>query len=141
MVGDFNAPDIKWSILSASAPSSTMLCDLIFRLNLTQLIIKPTQINIENYINIETTLTYTNIENYINNISVNNHTSALSSDHFIITFDIAAAYSFKKTTRYVLELILVNVTLMSLIVIFWTLMSHIALLLTTSIAVGIHSSL
>lgn len=39
VVGDFNAPDIEWSTLSASSPSSTMLCDLIFRLNLTQLII------------------------------------------------------------------------------------------------------
>ena len=40
---------------------------------------------------------------YVNNIVINNCTSTLSSDHSIITFDIAANYSFKKTTRYVLD--------------------------------------
>ena len=44
VVGDFNAPVIERSTLSASTPSSVMLYDMIFRLNLTQLIMEPTQV-------------------------------------------------------------------------------------------------
>ena len=69
---------------------NVMWHDLSF--NFTQLIIEPIQIKL-----------ITNVENYINNISINKCTSALSSDHSIVTFDIAATYSFKKTTRYVLD--------------------------------------
>ena len=98
VVGDFNAPDIEWSTLSASTSSSSMLCDLIFHLNLTQLIAEPTQVK-GNILD----LLITNIESYINNIVIETCSSALSSDHSIITFDIAATYSFKKTTRYVFD--------------------------------------
>ena len=80
VVGDFNAPGIEWMTLSASAPSSTMLCDLIFLLNLTQLIMEPPQVK-GNTLD----LLITNIENYVNNIVINNCTSTLSSDHSIIT--------------------------------------------------------
>ena len=48
-------------------------------------------------------LLITNIENYINNIIINSCTSALSSDNFIVAFDITATYSYKKATRYVFD--------------------------------------
>ena len=44
VVGDFNVPNIKWLTLSASASFSSLLCDLIVHLNLTQLITEPTQV-------------------------------------------------------------------------------------------------
>lgn len=42
IVGDFNCPDICWSTLTASSDMSCLLCDLVFRYNLTQLVDYPT---------------------------------------------------------------------------------------------------
>ena len=78
VVGDFNAPDVEWSTLSASSHSSKLLCDVIFRCNLTQLITVPTHIH-GNTLD----LLFTNIDNYICNISTTINTTLLS-DHYII---------------------------------------------------------
>jgi len=42
VVGDFNLPDINWSILSGSTTISHQFCEYIFNLNLNQLIDQPT---------------------------------------------------------------------------------------------------
>jgi len=44
VVGDFNLPDINWSILSGSTTISNQFCEYIFDLNLKQLIDQPTHI-------------------------------------------------------------------------------------------------
>ena len=44
VVGDFNFPDICWSTLCSSSPSSTRFCDGVFDCNPTQLVTAPTHI-------------------------------------------------------------------------------------------------
>ncbi len=97
LLGDFDAPNIVWSNLSASITTSAMLRDLIFRFNFTQVITEPTHIN-----GGILDLPITNIEDHINNIIIENKTSALSSDNFI-TFVTNMIPHIKKTTRYVLD--------------------------------------
>ena len=70
---------------------------------------------------------------------INNCTSTLSSDHSITYFDIAAAYSFKKTTRYVLDFSKCDFD--SLNSYLWILTLHLALFVTTSTALGNYSRL
>ena len=38
LLGDFDAPDVDWNSLSASSRLSTALCDLVFDMNLVQLV-------------------------------------------------------------------------------------------------------
>lgn len=38
ITGDFNLPDINWSTLSAISQASDLFCDLVYNLNLSQLI-------------------------------------------------------------------------------------------------------
>ena len=45
ILGDFNAPDINWSSLSASTASSTTLCDIVFYNNLLQVVSEPTHVH------------------------------------------------------------------------------------------------
>ena len=45
LLGDFNAPDIHWSTLSASSDFSSNLCDLIFHFNYVQHLNHPTHIH------------------------------------------------------------------------------------------------
>ena len=44
LLGDFNFKDINWDSLDGTAPLSIRFCDIIFDLNLTQLINQPTHI-------------------------------------------------------------------------------------------------
>lgn len=44
VTGDFNCPDINWDLLVSSTIFSTKLCDLVFDLQLIQLVDVPTHI-------------------------------------------------------------------------------------------------
>jgi len=44
LLGDFNFDDINWDSLCGLSPASTKFCDIIFNLNLLQLICEPTHI-------------------------------------------------------------------------------------------------
>ena len=44
VVGDFNSPNINWPLLSATVWSSTFLCELIFKMQLSQIVDCPTHI-------------------------------------------------------------------------------------------------
>ena len=44
LLDDFNFKDINWDSLNGTAPLSVKFCDIIFELNLTQLINQPTHI-------------------------------------------------------------------------------------------------
>ena len=80
ILGDFNAPDVNWSSLSASTPSSTTLCDVVFRNNLLQVVSEPTHV-LGNTLD----LILTNSPDRIANIVVS---SPALSDHSLITFDL-----------------------------------------------------
>ena len=99
VLGDFNAPDIEWSTLSASLTNSQAICNALFHLNMTQLISEPTHVK-GNILD----LLITNIDNYISDILVNSPSINLASDHFPITFNLAATYSPPKTAvRFVYD--------------------------------------
>ena len=42
IIGDFNRPDINWSLLSGSTIMSNLFCDFVFDCDLTQLVTVPT---------------------------------------------------------------------------------------------------
>ena len=44
IMGDFNLPDLNWSILSGHTDFSNHFCDLAFESNLSQLVDQPTHI-------------------------------------------------------------------------------------------------
>ena len=77
-MGDFNVPDINWSTLVGSTQFSNHFCDLVFDLNLSQLVDSPThrQGNVLN-------LVLTNIDDSIHSLTVyNNNRQFISSDHY-----------------------------------------------------------
>ena len=81
-MGDFNVPDINWSTLVGSTHFSNQFCDVVFDLNLSQLVDSSThkQGNILN-------LVLTNIEDSIHSLTVlNRNHQLISSDHYPITF-------------------------------------------------------
>ena len=81
LLGDFNCPDIDWSVMTASSHFSSSLCDTLFSLNLVQLVTEPTHIH-GNILDIIAT----NVPQRIVNLEVN--TSRYNySDHYFITFD------------------------------------------------------
>ncbi len=81
LLGDFNCPDINWSIMTASSHFSSSLCDTLFSLNLVQLVTEPTHIH-GNILDIIAT----NVPQRIVNLEVNTSQRRLHSDHFFITF-------------------------------------------------------
>ena len=82
ILGDFNLPDINWNTLSGSSPLAHTFCDLVFKLNLLQLIESPTHIH-GNILD----LLLTNADSLIHNVEVNS--SPIHSDHFLINFSIS----------------------------------------------------
>ena len=80
LLGDFNCPDIEWSLLSASSCFSSLLCELVYDLNLSQLVAQPTHTkgNILDFI-------LTNAEDRITDVAVLQSTFS-SSDHFPVSF-------------------------------------------------------
>ena len=84
LLGDFNYPDIDWNSYSGSSSQSSDFCDLISELNLRQLVVSPTH-RAGNILD----LILTNNDQIIHDIVVyNTLPSDLSSDHFIILFEV-----------------------------------------------------
>lgn len=84
LLGDFNLPTINWDILQGETPISNFFCDLVFNLNLVQMINEPTHI----YGNILDLVLTTNDDN-ISSLSVYPYASLpIISDHFAITFSL-----------------------------------------------------
>jgi len=84
LLGDFNFSDINWDSMCGLSPLSAKFCDIIFNLNLFQLISEPTHIagNILDLI-------LTNIPDHIFNVNVHCEPPLLiPSDHYIITFNV-----------------------------------------------------
>lgn len=81
VLGDCNCPDINWNTMSASIPSSNILCETTFSLNLLQIVDSPTHIhgNILDVILI-------NDPDLITDLLVEDNTDQHSSHHFLITF-------------------------------------------------------
>ena len=84
VVGDFNCPDINWKLLSASSKFSSQLCELIFDLQLSQIIDNPTHVK-GNTLD----LLITNMANRISDPRIHQDLFTLS-DHFPITFSFKA---------------------------------------------------
>ena len=80
MVGDFNCPDIDWSVFSATSHFSTLFCELIFDYQLTQCVDFPTHI-LGNTLD----LILTNSPHKVGDVSV---TKTFPSDHYAINFNI-----------------------------------------------------
>ena len=80
VVGDFNCPDINWQLLSAPSKFSSLLCDLIFDLQLTQCVELPTHLK-GNILD----LIITNSVNRISDVVVHQN-QFTTSDHFLISF-------------------------------------------------------
>ncbi len=100
IIGDFNRPDINWSLLSGSSVMSTLFCDFVFDCNLTQLVSKPTH-NKGNCID----LVVTSSPEAVGSINVSSN-SLLCSDHYLVSFLLSAnkrSSSPAAKCRYVLD--------------------------------------
>ena len=82
IVGDFNAPDIKWSSLTGTQSHSNLICDFVFHANFTQVVLEPT--HTKGHI-LDIVLANCDL---IQNLQVDTAHPVLSSDHYAITFDI-----------------------------------------------------
>ena len=87
LLGDFNLPTINWDILQGETLISNFFCDLVFNLNLVQMINEPTHI----YGSILDLVLTTNDDN-ISSLLVHSYASLpIISDHFAITFSLNAS--------------------------------------------------
>ena len=85
IVGDFNIPDVNWSLLSGSTHFSNQMCDFVFDWNLSQLFESPTHVK-GNILD----LLMTNHNDSIKNLTILPHdqsSNIVPSDHCVITFD------------------------------------------------------
>ena len=83
LMGDFNLADVDWEGYSSSTAFSSSICELIFDLNLSQLISQPTHIE-GNILDVVFTLfDICNTPEVIPQLPFN-----LNSDHFLITFTV-----------------------------------------------------
>ena len=80
-IGEFNSSDINWSNFSASSPFSLSLCDLVFSLNMKQLVTCSTHTH-GNTLD----LVVTNQHDLVNDLLVNSTTCCAYSDHSLISF-------------------------------------------------------
>ena len=86
IIGDFNLPDISWERLSAPSSISSQFCNLLFDLNLHQLITDATHIK-GNTLD----LLITNSPDMVSNLTLSRDTISLfNSDHFLVSFDLLA---------------------------------------------------
>jgi len=98
LIGDLNFPTIDWNLLQGGTSLSNSFCDLIFNLNLTQLVDKSTQ-NCGNIVD----LVITNIEDNISLLLIHSADFIpFKSDHFPITFSLNTQSSLllNKTSSY-----------------------------------------
>ena len=85
IMGDFNIPDIDWNTLTGSSLYSNLFCDLVFHLNLSQLV----ECSTHSHGNI-LDLIFTNKDDLIDNVIVQSHKAHfISSDHNIVSFDLS----------------------------------------------------
>ena len=82
--GDVNFPDINWNDYSASNSVSVTFCDIIFYLNLTQLVMKPTHVHGNILDVVLSNFDLSDGPNIIDKLPL-----GLSSDHHIICFSIS----------------------------------------------------
>jgi len=96
-LGDFNFPDVDWCTLSGS---SSKFCDLLFQLNLTQLVDKPTH-NLGNILD----LIITNNEVIYDLIINPQNYKPISTDHFLISFTILvpSEYTISSPTQVIFD--------------------------------------
>lgn len=81
MVGDFNFPDINWSSLTGSTPSSNRFCEFVFDHNLVQ---NPTheQGNLLD-------LAFTTDEDLVDHVTVNTaRKPPVNTDHYMVSMEI-----------------------------------------------------
>jgi len=84
LIGDFNFPTINWDILQGETPMSNLFCDLVFNLNLVQMINEPTHIH-GNILDLILIID----DNLITSLSVHSNSSLpIVSDHFAMTFSL-----------------------------------------------------
>ena len=88
IVGDFNMPGINWSTLTGSTPFEKAFCDIVFDLNLTQLVINPTHIS-GNILD----LVLINAEVSLCNVTVlPQYSVPIQTDHFIVLFTLSLSF-------------------------------------------------
>jgi len=89
LIGDFNFPTINWNLLQYDTSISNSFCDLVFYLNLVQLVDQPTH-SCGNILD----LVLTNIEDSIAFLSIHPvDFTPIKSDHFPVTFSLNANLS------------------------------------------------
>ena len=88
IMGDLNSPDINWSTLCGNTSFSNSLCNIIFSLNLVQLVEKPTHIK-GNILDI----VLTNMINKVVNLDVDVSSCRELSDHHLVIFDMVLSFS------------------------------------------------
>ena len=94
ILGDFNIPDVNWNTLTATSLLSDSFCDLVFDLNLSQLIDNPTHIQ-GNILD----LILTNQEELIHSVTVHSREAfPIHSDHYPITFKLSF-YSYHQSRK------------------------------------------
>ena len=94
-LGDFNAPDIDWSTLSASSTNLQILCDIVF----------PPQHQLNDnhaYSQQGPDLLLTNMDHPIHHIHIDISSSAILSDHYPITFDLVTRSASLKSSSHLL---------------------------------------
>lgn len=84
-MGDFNYPDVSWDRLVGCTQASHLFCDLVFDLNLHQLV------NVSTHVQGNTLdLVVTNSHHLITSLTVTQDTRYfLKTDHFLVSFNIA----------------------------------------------------
>ena len=84
-MGDFNYSDVSWDRLDGCTQASHLFCDLLFDLNLHQLVNVPTHVQ-GNTLD----LVVTNLHNRITSLTVTQDTHYfINTDHFLVSFNIA----------------------------------------------------
>ena len=95
VLGDFNAPDINWSTLSANSDFSSNLCDLIFQYNYVQQVNHPTHIH-GNILD----LIITSSADSVSDINLTQEfNQAIKSDHYLIDFKLHVTISTPTTSK------------------------------------------
>ena len=95
LLGDFNAPDINRSTVSASSDFSSNLCDLIFQFNCVQ------QLDLSTHIhgNILDLIITTSV-NTVSDINLTQEfNQVIKSDHHLISFKLCITYSTPITSK------------------------------------------
>lgn len=93
VVGDFNGPNIDWDLYSSGTPFSGQLCDLAFKLNISQLVTESTHCKGNDILDI----VHTNQEECLSLPIVNNSLFP-ASGHFTIPFSIKHEHRPSKVT-------------------------------------------